>query len=228
MRNPDPFQAGERAEAVYAVNPLPSSPAAERNKQPILEALRQVLPVSGRALEIASGTGQHAAWLGAGLPGWTWQPSEANEVALPTIAAWVKQLGAGNVHPPCLLDVMEPEWPSDDETLACAFDHPFDAIFCANLLHIAPWGTCAALMHGAARYLSPDGGRLLLYGPFLEEGVPTSPGNLSFDDSLRAQNPAWGIRQREAVEQCAQAAGLRLHQRIEMPAHNLLLVFARG
>lgn len=208
------------------MTPLPSSPAAERNKQPILDVLRQLLPASGAALEIASGTGQHAAWLAAGLPGWTWQPTEANVAALPTIAAWTKQVGAGNVHPPCLLDVMAPEWPSDDETLVSPFARPFDAVFCANLLHIAPWGTCAALMRGTARHLTPDGGHLLLYGPFLEDGVPTSPGNLAFDNSLRTQNPAWGVRRREAVEQCAQTAGLRLRQRIEMPANNLLLVFA--
>jgi len=118
---------------------LPFSPAADRNKQPILEALRGVLPARGRALEIASGTGQHAAWLGAGLPGWEWQPTEANSTALPTIAAWVRQAGASNVRPPCLLDVMEPQWPSDEETLASAFARPFDAIFCANMLHISPW-----------------------------------------------------------------------------------------
>jgi hypothetical protein len=208
------------------MTPLPSSPAAERNKQPILDVLRQVLPAQGAALEIASGTGQHAAWFGAGLPGWAWQPTEANTAALPTIAAWVKQAGAPNVLAPCLLDVMEPQWPSDDETLEIHFAHPFDAIFCANLLHISHWATCAALMQGARRHLAPAGGQLLIYGPFLEDGVPTSPGNLAFDQSLRSQNPAWGIRQREAVEHCAQQAGLRLSQRIEMPANNLLLVFA--
>lgn len=210
------------------MTPLPSSPAAERNKQPILESLRQLLPASGRALELASGTGQHAAWFGAGLPGWDWQPTESNTAALPTIAAWVRQASAPNVHPPCLLNVTDPQWPSDDETLANQFAEPFDAIFCANLLHISPWATCAALMQGARRHLAPDGGQLLIYGPFLEACVPTSPGNLAFDQSLRSQNPAWGIRQREAVEQCALQSGLHLRQRIEMPANNLLLVFAPG
>lgn len=204
---------------------LPFSPAADRNKQPILDVLRQVLPASGRALEIASGTGQHAAWLGAGLPGWQWQPTEANITALPTIAAWVQQAGAGNVHAPCLLDVKDPHWPSDEETLASAFARPFDAIFCANLLHISPWSTCKALMQGARRHLAPDNGLLLIYGPFLEDGVPTSPGNLDFDASLRAQNPAWGLRAREAVETEAAHGDLRLQQRFAMPANNLLLVF---
>ncbi|PKO28959.1 MAG: SAM-dependent methyltransferase [Betaproteobacteria bacterium HGW-Betaproteobacteria-9] len=204
---------------------LPFSPAADRNKQPILDALREVLPARGRALEIASGTGQHAAWLGAGLPGWEWQPTEANSTALPTISAWVRQAGAGNVRPPCLLDVMEPQWPSDEETLASAFARPFDAIFCANMLHISPWTACKALMQGARRHLAADSGLLLIYGPFLEHGVPTSPGNRDFDASLRTQNPVWGLRQREAVEEEATRCGLRLRQRLAMPANNLLLVF---
>jgi hypothetical protein len=203
----------------------PVSPAAERNKQPILEALRQVLPARGRALEVASGTGQHVAWLAAGLPGWQWQPTEASSAALPSIAAYVQQAGIGNVHPPCLLDVMEPQWPSDDETLASHFAHPFDAIFCANLLHITDWSVCNALVLGASRHLA-QGGLLLIYGPFFEDDVPTAPSNLAFDNSLRSQNPAWGIRHRNAVEQCARQAGLLAQRRIAMPAHNLLLVFA--
>jgi hypothetical protein len=121
---------------------------------------------------------------------------------------------------------MDPTWPNDDETLASAFGEPFDAIFCANLLHIAPWAVCAALMRGAKRHLAQDGGQLLVYGPFLEDGLATADGNLAFDQSLRAQNPAWGIRRREAVEACAHDAGLRLSQRVEMPANNLLLVLA--
>lgn len=203
---------------------LPESPAAERNKQPILEQLQRLLPARGRLLELASGTGQHAAWMAAGLPGWTWQPTEASSAALPTITAWVRRAGVRNVRPPCVLDVTDAIWPQDEETLAADFAQPFDAVFCANLLHIAPWETCSAVMRGAKRHLAPIG-RLVLYGPFLEGDVPTAPGNLDFDASLRRQNPAWGIRQREAVERCAHEAGLRLRQRMPMPANNLLLVF---
>lgn len=206
------------------MNDLPESPAAERNKQPILEQLQRLLPERGRMLEIASGTGQHAAWFATGLPGWSWQPTEANSAALPTIAAWVQRAGAHNVRPPCVLDVTDPVWPGDDETLARDFAEPFDAVFCANLLHIAPWEVCPGLMRGTQRHLAPRG-RLLLYGPFLEGDVPTAPSNLEFDASLRRQNPDWGIRQREAVERCAREAGLRLRQRVPMPANNLLLVF---
>lgn len=203
---------------------LPESPAAERNKQPILEQLQRLLPPQGRLLELASGTGQHAAWFAAGLPGWHWQPTEANSAALPTIAAWVQRAGVANVRPPCRLDVADPTWPSDDASLARDFEQPFDAIFCANLLHIAPWSVCQPLMQGVRRHLAPDG-QLLLYGPFLEGDVPTAASNHEFDASLRRQHPAWGIRQREAVERCAHDAGLRLRQRIPMPSNNLLLVF---
>jgi len=193
------------------------SPAADRNKQPILDVLLKALPAQGSALEIASGTGQHVAWFAAALPQWTWQPTDAMPAALDSIAAWVAEQGLGNVHPPLVLDVMAPEW-------LPAGSAKFDLIYCANMLHISPWATCAALMQGSARHLAA-GGVLVTYGPYLEDGVPTSEGNLSFDQSLRAQDPAWGIRRREDVEQEAARAGLRLLSRHAMPANNLLLVW---
>jgi len=198
------------------------SAAADRNKQPILDVLRRVLPDRGTALEIASGTGQHAAWFAAGLPGWTWQPTEADASALPAIAAWAAEAGLANVRAPLLLDVMAAQWPADGQPFA----EPFDAIYCANMLHIAPWATCAALMQGAARYLAPAG-MLITYGPYLQDDAPTAPSNLAFDRSLRERNPAWGIRRLEDVSQEAWRAGLRLHERCAMPANNLLLVFTR-
>lgn len=206
---------------------LPFSPAADRNKQAILEVMQHVLPTGGRMLEVASGTGQHAAWLGSNLPGWEWQPTEANSTALPTIAAWARQTGATNIKPPCLLNVIEAHWPANDETLASDFGLPFDAIYSANLLHIAPWGACLGLVAGAARHLKP-GGLLLIYGPFFEDGVTTAQSNLDFDASLRAQNPQWGIRQRSAVEAAAQQAGMDPSGRFSMPANNLMLVFKRS
>lgn len=194
------------------------SPAAERNKQPILDVLRHVLPKRGSALEIASGTGQHVAWFAFCLPRWTWQPSDAQPRALNTIAERIARQALSNVRAPLLLDVMAPRWLPDDAQ--------FDLVFCANMLHIAPWATCAALMGGSARHLGP-GGLLITYGPYLEDGVPTSEGNLTFDQSLRAQDPEWGIRLREDVEQEATRAGLQLSARHAMPANNLLLVWAR-
>jgi hypothetical protein len=202
---------------------LPHSPAADRNKQPILDVLREVLPAHGKALEIASGTGQHVAWFAAALPGWTWQPTDADEDALPAIAAWTSQAGLANVRPPLLLDVMAPQWPAQGP----AFTEPFDAVYCANMLHIAPWPTCAALMQGCAGHLAA-GGVLVTYGPYLEDGVPTAPGNLSFHESLRARNPAWGIRRLEDVALEAQRFGLGLRERHAMPANNLLLVFEKS
>jgi hypothetical protein len=201
---------------------LPFSPAAERNKQPILDRLRTLLPVSGVALEIASGTGQHAIWFAAGLPDWSWQPTDFEAGALPVIAARVAHARLGNVHPPLQLDVLRPQWPA----AGAEFSRPFDAIFCANMLHISPWTTCAALMLGAARHLTPDG-VLITYGPYLESDVPTSPGNLGFNASLKASNPAWGIRDLDDVREQALAAGLHLLQRHALPANNLLLVWGR-
>lgn len=195
------------------------SPAADRNKQAIFNMLRQLLPGRGSALEIASGTGQHVAWFAAGLPHWTWQPSDAHAGGFDSIAAWTRQQGVANVRPPLLLDVMADRWLPEDAR--------FDAIYCANMLHIAPWATCAALMRGSARHLAP-GGVLITYGPYLEDGVPTAESNLAFDQSLRAQDPAWGIRRREDVELEAAKAGLLLAARHTMPANNLLLVWKRA
>ncbi|CAN5507295.1 DUF938 domain-containing protein [soil metagenome] len=199
------------------------SPAADRNKQPILEALQKLLPPQGRALEIASGTGQHTAWFAAALPGWRWQPTDADPEALPAIAAWTGGSGLANVDAPLGLDVMSANWPAE----GAAFTAPFDAIYCANMLHISPWATCAALLRGSARYLAP-GGLLVTYGPYLEDDVATSPGNLAFDESLRSRNPAWGIRRLQDVRAEAAAMGLRLQSRQPMPANNLLLAFGRA
>ena len=150
---------------------LPFSPAAERNQQPILDVLRRVLPAHGSALEIAAGTGQHTAFFAAAMARWTWQPTDAENSSLPVIAQYVRQANLANVRPPRRLDVMAPAWPAEGP----AFTEPFDAIYCANMLHIAPWPTCAALMQGSARHLAPSG-VLVTYGPYLEDGVPTSLG----------------------------------------------------
>jgi len=192
---------------------LPFSPAAERNRGPILELLARVLPENCRVLEIASGTGQHAEHFASAHPGWQWQPSDADAASLAGIAA---RCGAvPNIAPPLHLDVLQP-WPI---TLAA-----FDAVYCANMLHISPWATCAALMNGVARALVPNG-RLLIYGPFIVDGEPTAPSNTAFDASLNARNAEWGLRRLGAVTAEAAAAGLRLDQRVAMPANNLMLVF---
>jgi len=197
---------------------LPSSAAADRNKQPILDVLRRVLGQRGTALEIASGTGQHAAWFAAALGQWIWQPSDADAGMLPALAERVAQAGLANLRPPLLLDVMSPRWLTQDA------GQRFDAIYCANMLHIAPAAACPALMEGAARHLV-GGGLLITYGPYFADGIP-APSNLAFDESLRARDPAWGIRRLEDVVAAARRAGLALRERHEMPANNLLLVFS--
>jgi len=195
------------------------STAADRNKQPILDVLRQILPERGQALEIASGTGQHIAWFAAALPQWTWQPSDAVTDGFSDIEALVAEQGVANVRRPVPIDVTAPHWPLEAAR--------FDLVYCANMLHISPWRSCAALMHGSARHLAPSG-RLITYDPYLEHEVPTAEGNLAFDQSLRARNPAWGIRYREDVEEMAAQAGLHLAARHAMPANNLLLVWMRS
>jgi phospholipid N-methyltransferase len=200
---------------------LPFSPAAERNKQAILERLQTVLPAQGSALEIASGPGQHVVWFAEQLPDWQWQPTENEPLLVDAIKARVQLAGLQpQVKPAQALDVTQLPWP------LAAPEQTFDAIFCANLLHIAPWAVCIGLMQGAALCLAP-GGVLVTYGPYLEQDVPTAPGNQAFDASLRASNPQWGVRQLEDVAQQAAAAGLHLRERHPMPANNLLLVWAR-
>lgn len=196
---------------------LPFSPAADRNKQPILERLQALLPPQAQVLEVASGTGQHVAHFAAAQAGWQWQPTDYAAEALPTIAArcapWPQ------VRPPQRLDVTQHPWAFEPQT--------FDAIYCANMLHISPWATCAGLMQGAEAHLRPSG-LLLLYGPYVVEGEPTAPGNVAFDADLRARNPDWGLRTLAAVCTEAGAAGLHLQAHHAMPANNLLLVFGRS
>lgn len=193
------------------------SPAADRNRGPILTVLVRVLPPQGLMLEIASGTGQHAAHFAAALPGWQWLPSDGDAASMASISAWCAR--TPNVLPPRHLDVELTPWPGVPSRV--------DALFCANLLHISPWGTTAALMQGAARHLAPHG-LLLLYGPCLEDDVATAPGNLAFDADLRARNPAWGLRRLADVLAQAHGAGLHLRERVALPANNLLLVLAHS
>lgn len=201
----------------------PFSPAADRNKQPILELLRELLPPRGHALEVASGTGQHVTWFAAALPHWNWQPSDAFASSLPAITRQVRQAGCANLRQPVLLDVRDARWPAQTD----GFGAPFDLIYCANMIHIAPWDCCGALMRGCSRHLAPDG-YLVLYGPFFEDGVAAADSNRDFDQSLRARDPQWGIRSLRDVAAEAGQAGLKLTARHAMPANNLLLVWSRS
>lgn len=190
------------------------SPAAERNKAPILLQLQRLLGPQARVLEIASGSGQHAEHCAAACSGWTWQPTEHDASALPEIDERCARLA--NVRPALPLDVTASTWPLGEER--------FDVLYGANLLHIAPWAVCPALLQGAARHLRP-GGLVLLYGPFIVDGVPTASSNETFDADLRARDAAWGLRRVADVEREAASVGLRLRESVPMPANNLLLVF---
>ena len=198
------------------------SPAADRNKEAILVQLQRVLPAQGTMLEIASGTGQHIAWFAQALPGWSWTPSDAQADGFANLITNTKGAGLRNVQAPRVLDVLSHGW--QEALLAEPGGERFDMIYCANMLHIAPWAACAALMQGAAKRLT-SGGQLILYGPYFEDGVTPSEGNVAFDAGLRGHHPDWGIRRREDVEQAARGSNLRLQTKVQMPSHNLLLVF---
>lgn len=191
-------------------------PATQRNKDVILPILRRVFPSEGLVLEVASGTGQHGVYFAEQL-GLSWQPTDLNPEHRDSVDAWAEHLGATHVRPALPLDVLEETWP-----VAHA-----DAVFCANMIHIAPAACTGGLMRGVGRVLSA-GAPFVLYGPFLEEDVPTAPSNLRFDASLRERDPSWGIRWRHEVEALAEKHGLHLEERIAMPANNLTLVFRRG
>ena len=197
-------------------DPRLHSAATERNQGPIVAELKRLLPPAGLLLEIASGSGQHAAHSAAVMTAWRWQPSDTDRAALASIEAWCK--GLSNVLPPLLLDVLVPGWPGVPMQV--------DAIFNANMIHIAPWPVCAALMQGAARHLAAQG-LLLVYGPYLVDGESTAASNVAFDADLRVRDAAWGLRRLDEVQHEAQSVGLRLQERVSMPANNLLLVFAR-
>lgn len=192
------------------------SPAAERNAPHILAALQKLLPAQGLLLEIASGSGQHAAFCSPGLPGWQWQPTDADAATLPSIQAWCA--GQPRVRPPLQLDVLADAWPGVPAEV--------DAVLCANMIHASPWACTGGLMRGAARHLCATG-LLLTYGPYLVDGEATAPSNLEFDASLKARHPSWGLRRLEDVAREARAAGLSLQQRLAMPANNLLLAWGR-
>ncbi|TAH12583.1 MAG: DUF938 domain-containing protein [Curvibacter sp.] len=192
------------------------SPSADRNKHPILDTLRTLLPVQGRALEIASGTGQHVQWFAQQLPGWTWQPTEVHRGALYNIEVRVAEAELDNVLEAQTLDVCKEPWFAEAT--------PYDLVLCINMLHIAPWAACGALMRGAARHLTPSG-VLVTYGPYFETAVPPTASNLEFDQSLRAHDASFGIRQLDDVQNEAALAGLQLQARHALPANNLLLVW---
>ena len=193
------------------------SPAAARNRQPILEVLQAALPERARVLELASGSGEHAVHCATAMPQWVWQPSDPTAEALASIAAWREQTGQANLLEPMRLDATDKEsWPAG----------PFEAIVVINLVHISPWGVSEALMARAGERLV-SGGVLYLYGPYRRAGEHTAPSNAAFDADLRRRDPRWGVRDLEEVVAEAERHGLRLERTVEMPANNLSVVLVR-
>jgi len=194
-----------------------ASPAVARNTAPILAVLKAHLPARGRVLEIAAGSGEHAAAFAAALPGLEWTPSDPSAEARASIAAWAEAAGEPNLRPALALDVLdEATWP----------EGPFSALVCINMIHISPWAATERLMRLAGRVL-PVGGLLATYGPYLEADAPLAPSNAAFDESLKARDASWGLRDRDAVAAAAKAEGLALTRRVGMPANNLMLLFRR-
>jgi SAM-dependent methyltransferase len=192
------------------------SPAVARNRDPILAVLRRILPDRGTVLEIASGTGEHAAYFAAQLPALIWQPSDVDPEALASIEAHRAAANAPNLRAPVMLDVTAPAWPVPHA----------DAVVSMNMIHISPWTAAQGLMSGAGRLLAA-GAPLYLYGPFKENGEHTAPSNAAFDASLKARDPQWGVRDLGDVRALAASHGFDFVERVAMPANNLSLVFRR-
>jgi SAM-dependent methyltransferase len=191
------------------------APATLRNREGIAAELAALLPESGTVLEVASGSGEHAAFFAERFPGLTFVPSDPDAAARASIAAWCA--GLANVAPPLAIDAVAGDWP-----IAAA-----DAVLCINMVHISPWDATVGLFSACAELL-PPGAPLILYGPYREAGVETAESNLAFDESLKARNPAWGLRDVADVDQLAAECGLGRVQRVAMPANNLMLVYRRG
>ncbi len=193
------------------------APATLRNRDAILAELRRHLPAAGLVLEVASGSGEHAVHFAAALPGLVFQPSDPHPDARASIDCWASRARLPNIRPALALDAAAADWP-----VAAA-----DAVVCINMIHIAPWSAALGLLHGAARLL-PPGGPLVLYGPYRRDGAHTAPSNAAFDADLRGQDPAWGIRDLEAVAAEAAAQGFGRPEVSAMPANNLTVVFRRA
>lgn len=191
-----------------------SAPAAERNRDPILSVLREVIPPGTKVLELASGTGQHAIHFAANLPDVRWQPTDATSDALDSIEGWRSEARLPNLLTAQMLDAASDIWPVQAA----------DVLFCANMIHIAPWSASVGLFRGAARL---DCAMIILYGPFYVEGEPFAPSNAAFDASLRAQDPNWGVRRLDDVATLARQSGYGISRRILMPANNLTVIFQR-
>ncbi len=193
------------------------APAVARNREAILDVLRRVLPVTGLVLEIASGSGEHAAHFAAAFPDLVFQPSDPDPMARASIDAWSASSGLENIRPALALDAARAPWPLPRA----------DAILCINMTHISPFSATEGLFRNA-REILPSGAVLYLYGPYLRAGVETAESNLAFDAWLRRQNPQWGLRDLGAVAALGRANGFLPPEVVEMPANNVSAIFRRS
>lgn len=204
--------------------PRQFAPATERNRDPILAVLKRVLPPTGTVLEVASGTGQHAAYFAPRLQPLQWLPSDPNPMLRESIAAWREEAQAENLLAPIALDASTELWPVETEGKLDSLE--ITAVVNINMIHISPWSAGLGLLAGANRIL-PPGGVLYLYGPYQRHNQHTAPSNAQFDASLQAQNPEWGVRHLEAVVSAAQKEQLELQEVVEMPANNFSVIFKK-
>ena len=197
------------------------SPSTARNRGPILEVLQRILPAQATVLEIASGSGEHGVFFCESMTGWRWQPTDRDQDALESVAAWRSHAKLeDSMAPPITLDVAEEGWPKQ-------IPEPMDAIFAANMIHISPWESTVGLVNGAAQLLAP-GAPLVLYGPYRINGAHTAPSNVTFEEWLQAQDSRWGVRDLNEVTDVALSRGFDEPQVHPMPANNLTVVFRRN
>ena len=194
-----------------------SAPAALRNREPIAAVLREWLPDNGLVLEVASGTGEHAVHFAGRFPNLEWQPSDVHPDALTSISEWRRSAQIPNLREPIVINASASDWPVSHA----------DAVLSINMVHISPWASALGLIAGAARIL-PQGGPLILYGPWLKDDLATVPSNLAFDADLRLRDEHWGLRRVEDFAAAAEDKGLALESTRPMPANNLMLLLRRS
>jgi hypothetical protein len=209
MKTTPPFILGGAGDGAKRV-----APAVARNRDAIVAVLRDILPTEGTMLEIASGTGEHVVHFARSFRTLMWQPTDPDDMAIASIAAWALDAGLPNIREPMRLDAATPDWPVD----------AVDGILCINMVHISPWDATIGLFQGASQRLR-EGGKLYLYGPYFQDDVKTAPSNLAFDQSLRSRNPDWGLRTVDSMTGLAAENGFSLSRVVAMPANNLSLIF---
>ena len=194
--------------------------ATLRNRDSIAEVLTKYIPPKGVLLEIASGSGEHGVFFQESFPSITWQTSDPEESHRKSISSWIAHNGLTSMMPdPLDIDVEKRPWPIPNQ-----YRFLIKGIVCINMIHISPWSCTKALFEESKRYLNQND-FLMIYGPFFRKKIETSESNLNFNQSLKSQNPLWGLRQLDEVNKLALENGFKLDKVFEMPANNLSVVY---